>query len=83
MKISYHASLKKVSLLEYFIVTLIKSYHELRIKDLSCLEMEENKKQEDESPPERDVSDLVVSKIRGLAALGTCFSSNLRGLARL
>jgi hypothetical protein len=31
MKISYHASLNKVSVLEHFIVTMIESYEILRI----------------------------------------------------
>ncbi|TNV84882.1 hypothetical protein FGO68_gene11445 [Halteria grandinella] len=75
IKISYHASMKQISILEHFIIAMITSYQEIYCKESA--ENWQTEKNEDQ------VSQMVADKLRSLLAFGAAFTPQLRGLAKL
>ena len=80
MKISYHASLLKISVLEFLITKLKETYEVLRIAETDNRQIEEVNSVEEEK---NDESREIRIKMQGMAAIGQCFHSNLKGLAKL
>ena len=74
MKISYHASMNLMSILEYIVTTIIKTYKDFNTKN------DDRIKNKDEEDNDQD-SYFLALKINGL--IGKVFSSSLKGLNKL
>lgn len=86
MKISFHACMKRMSVLEHFIVVMISSYRQLRLKEAELEEawMEDNRNGVNcISKLNMVVPMLQADKIRSLLAFGAAFAPKLKGLAKL
>lgn len=80
MKISYHATMKRISILELFLLAMIRSYQQLHLSDCEGVDLAE---EEEPEQNERQLSLMIAAKLRGLLALGAAFGPKLKGIARL
>jgi hypothetical protein len=81
MKISYQASINRISILELFITAMKKTYRELRKEDIA----NERFIVRDEILEGEDVSDLkiIYNLLRKEVAIGTVFGKHFYGYSKL
>ncbi|TNV85668.1 hypothetical protein FGO68_gene15641 [Halteria grandinella] len=80
MKISYQAVEAQMSILEYMIVAMIKSYRQLRISELTDQDLWEEDQEEANC---MKIPLMITAKMRNLMSMGSVFAPKLKGLAQL